>query len=216
MLSIKRIRAQREEVAEALHRRGPGIDLGPALEAEGRRLAAVKEHDELRHNQRVLSEVFRSGAPDEEKAAARGKLKEISDRVKELADAQTAAEEDLHEALLQIPNTPAPEVPPGETEDDNPVVREVLERPFIALAIDAADPCNGVLCEARFFEGDGYGALDKVQACVAFAANSKPKQCWVPCAGPRMGHGCADLQCWYCRFCLGIACASTFCLCIKA
>ena len=31
---------------------------------------------------------------------------------------------------------------------------EVLKRPFIALAIDAADACNGGLCQARFLEGD--------------------------------------------------------------
>ena len=129
MLDIKRMREHRDEVAEALHRRDPEIDIGPALEAEGRRLAAVREHDELRHSQRVLSEVFRSSSSPEEKAEARGKLKQVSTRVKELADAQTAAEEDLHEALLEIPNAPAAEVPLGESEDDNPVVREVGTKP---------------------------------------------------------------------------------------
>ena len=169
MLDIKRIREHRDEVAEALHRRDPGIDLGPTLEAEERRLAAVREHDELRHRQRVLSEVFRSDASAEEKSAVRGQLKGISDRVKELADAQAAAEVDLEEALLQIPNAPAPEVPVGETEDDNPVVREVGHRPDfpfepkdhlqlgVALGIldlDAASKISG----ARFALYLGLGA----------------------------------------------------------
>ena len=30
---------------------------------------------------------------------------------------------------------------------------EIQERPFIALAIDAADACNGGLCQARLLEG---------------------------------------------------------------
>ena len=88
---------------------------------------------------------------------------------------------------------------------------EVLKRPFIALAIDAADACNGGLCQARLLEGTAHGTLDKVQACVAFAANSKPKECWVPSACPRMGDGCADLQRWNCTVCI-----STACLGIKA
>jgi hypothetical protein len=82
---------------------------------------------------------------------------------------------------------------------------EIQERPFIALAIDAADACNGGLCQARLLEGVAHGALNKVQACVAFAANSKPKQCWVPSASPRMVYGCADLQSWDCTLFIGTA-----------
>ena len=81
---------------------------------------------------------------------------------------------------------------------------EILECPFVALAIDAADPCNGALGQSRFLQGAAYGALDKAQTCVALAANSKPEHWWVPLASPCMGDGCADLQRWQGTACLSI------------
>jgi seryl-tRNA synthetase len=71
MLDLKRLQQDPEAVEAALQSRSPSLSLDSVLSMDAERKRVIGEHDELRHKQRDLSEVFRSNAPAEEKASAR-------------------------------------------------------------------------------------------------------------------------------------------------
>jgi seryl-tRNA synthetase len=61
--------------------------------------------------------------------AAIARMREVSNRIKELEAELEAVEGDRSELAAAIPNPPDPEAPDGETEEDAVVLREVGERP---------------------------------------------------------------------------------------
>ena len=52
------------------------------------------------------------------------RLKELSEQIKNLDDKVKEVEEDLFQKLLRIPNVPHPDVPTGDTDEDNLEVRK--------------------------------------------------------------------------------------------
>lgn len=126
MLDIKRIRSAPEEVRAALSRRG--IDLAEfeeviKLDREVREIIA--QRDDARAKIKTLSNEV--GAAKREKDEAKAEqLSEESRRLRDheaaLSDNTSLIENRITELLLGIPNTPAPQVPDGETDADNPVL----------------------------------------------------------------------------------------------
>ena len=129
MLDLKYIQQNPEAVEAALQKRDPSLSLAQILSLDANRKRAISEHDEVRHKQRDLSEVFKSNAPAEEKAAARETLKDVSARVKQLQDQMGALETDLKTALLELPNIPSEETPVGKSEEENVTFREAPPLP---------------------------------------------------------------------------------------
>ena len=113
-----------DQVRQRLEGRGAQIDWDRLVALFEKRLSAIGEFEESRHNQKRLSEEFRRIARDREKAAGmREELKELSARVKELDRTVTGVEEELADFMLYIPNLPHESVPEGTSEEDNVVVR---------------------------------------------------------------------------------------------
>jgi seryl-tRNA synthetase len=127
MIDIRLVRDDRDAVKAALGRRGVNpadVDALAELDAEAR--AAIGERDELRAQVKALSkqvgEARRSGDVD--------RAEELGDRSRALGDEERSAhakaetaQESLRQALLYLPNLPAPEAPDGEGPDGNLVVR---------------------------------------------------------------------------------------------
>ncbi len=124
MIDLKIIQQEPDAVEAALKKRNPSLSLSEVCAIDAERKRTIVEHDELRHKQRELSEVFRSKAPAEEKAAARETLKDVSSKVKGLHDRVGELESDLKTAILQLPNPPSDETPVGKDEEDNTVFRK--------------------------------------------------------------------------------------------
>ncbi len=134
MLDIKRIREQPDEIRERLGVRGdPGLAelVGGALELDEARRGLVSEVDDMRARRNEVSprvgELKREGKDEEARA--------VIAEMRELGEGLAAKEADLGEVeakldalLLEIPNTPDAEVPPGG-EEDSPVLREWGEAP---------------------------------------------------------------------------------------
>jgi len=100
------------------------------LEIDRERKQAIFEHDAAKNEQSKLSMVFRSkDATAEEKAAARETLKPLSDSVKVHANKMKAADDALKDHLMMLCNWAHADVPVGESEEDNVVVREWGEKP---------------------------------------------------------------------------------------
>ncbi len=134
MLDIKRIRDEPEAVRERLAVRG-----SPALAAavdrvlalDGERRALVADVDAMRARRNEVSPrvgTLKRERRDEEARAVILEMRELGDRLTVQESRLGAVDADLHAALLEIPNTPAPEVPAGD-ESANVVLRQWGEEP---------------------------------------------------------------------------------------
>lgn len=129
MIDVRRLRTDLEATKAALARKQvpPGeVERAAALDADNRRLAAQAEalRSRVKSLSKQVGEAMRAGEP--------ARAEELRDESKRLGDDLAAVEEQartaeaqLRDAMLRIPNLPAPEVPNGASEADNVVVRTV-------------------------------------------------------------------------------------------
>ena len=133
MLDLKWVVANLDEARTRLAKRGPTAAeaLAPieALASERRQL--VQSSETQRAEQRKASEQMRT-LKGEEQARLRGRLKALSDEVKEKETRLKDVEERIERALLNVANLPHETVPEGTSERDNQVVRVWGERPNVA------------------------------------------------------------------------------------
>jgi seryl-tRNA synthetase len=129
MLDVKMVRSNPDEVRSGLQRRGASsasLDEFLTVEEERRRLTT--EVEAMRAERKRASDAIGAKKKAGEDAAAEmTATRELGDRIKELETTLATTEARLHELLLEIPNIPLDDVPPGG-EDDSVVLREVGER----------------------------------------------------------------------------------------
>ena len=63
-------------------------------------------------------------------------MKTLSDKIKSLDAEVSEVEQELRNALLNIPNTPSPDVPVGESDEDNLEVRKWGEQEYLILNLN--------------------------------------------------------------------------------
>jgi seryl-tRNA synthetase len=123
MLDLKRIREEPARVRERLAVRGKPealqlVDEVLALDEERR--AAIAEVDALRAQRNVVSprvgRLKKEGREAEAEPLIR-EMRELGERMEALERRRAEAEEGVRALLLQIPNLPAVDVPPGGEED---------------------------------------------------------------------------------------------------
>ena len=129
MLDIKRIRENFDEVKAAVERRGQGdfgIDRIPELDKKRRELLFVVK--KIKNKQSTVSrEIPKMKKEGQDTSAIMAEMKELSDEIKKY-DAQVAeVEAELKDALLNVPNTPASDVPFGKDDSDNVEYKKVGE-----------------------------------------------------------------------------------------
>jgi seryl-tRNA synthetase len=129
VLDIRRIREEPDEVRARLAVRGNPSLAGAVdrvLELDEARRGQVARVDGMRARRNEVSprvaELKREGRHDEA-AAVIQEMRALGDRLQEQETALTAIEAELRDALLEIPNTPAADVPAGG-EADAVVLRE--------------------------------------------------------------------------------------------
>lgn len=127
MLDLRQIRSDPDAVRTGLSRRGAdlgALDRVVALDEELR--AVTTGRDDLRARINAMSkqigELFKAGERDEAEVL-KGESKALGDEEKELAATAEGIETQIRDALLRIPNLPAPDAPDGRSEDDNVVLR---------------------------------------------------------------------------------------------
>jgi seryl-tRNA synthetase len=126
MLDIRLIRSQPELVRAALARRpgeaGAKLDELLATDEERRRL--LQESEELKHRKNTVSqEISQLKRSGQDAAPQMTASREISERIKTLDDAVREADERVQTLMLDLPNLPDERVPPGESDQDNVVLR---------------------------------------------------------------------------------------------
>ncbi|MBI4728382.1 MAG: serine--tRNA ligase [Acidobacteria bacterium] len=173
MLDLKLIRQDPEGVRAAVRRRGSELPVEEVLGLDRRRREAQARLDELRAEQkRASKEVPR--LEGEERSAALGRLKDLSDEISALEGEQERLAAGLRELLLAIPNVPHSSVPEGLTEDHNVVVRtwgepaaiegEARDHLDIGAALDLID-----VERAARASGSRFGYLKREAALLEFA-----------------------------------------------
>lgn len=126
MLDIKRIRQDLDNIKLAMARRGEqDFNLDYVVELDEQRRKILQQVEQMKSEQNVVSkDIPRLKKEGKDTTEIMDKMKELSNDIKKLDSEVKEVEEKLNYALLRIPNVPNPEVPQGETDDDNEEVRK--------------------------------------------------------------------------------------------
>ncbi len=120
MIDLKLLREQPELVKQGVAKKKFPCDIDAFLELDRQRREIVTEAERTRALQKsannMMSELPK-GSPEFKAKVA--EMKELAAKVKELVSKQDAIEAEWKKAYLTIPNPPMPDVPVGETDDDN-------------------------------------------------------------------------------------------------
>ena len=134
MLDVRRIRDEPDAVRERLAVRGDpalGAAVDRILELDASRRSLVAQVDDQRARRNEVSpqvaRLKREGRSEEAEAVIR-EMRELGEGLSDLEARLGEIEAELERTLLEIPNTPAGEVPPGG-ETDSAVLREWGEEP---------------------------------------------------------------------------------------
>ncbi|WP_026478074.1 serine--tRNA ligase [Alkaliphilus transvaalensis] len=126
MLDIRRIRANLEEIKASMAIRGEkdfSLDEVIALDDERKRL--LQEVEQMKNEQNTVSkEIPKLKKEGKDVTEIMERMKELSGKIKELDGDVKGVEEKIYDLMLRIPNVPNPQVPIGDTDDDNVEIRK--------------------------------------------------------------------------------------------
>ena len=129
MIDVRLLRTDYDGVAAALARRGDdlsSLERVRSLDESVRQRRA--ERDEVRNRIKTLSKevgIARREGRDDEAEVLQAQSRGLGDEERALDEHVEAAEAEVRDLLLRIPNLPSPDAPDGAGPDDNPVVRVV-------------------------------------------------------------------------------------------
>lgn len=131
MLTLKYITENTEDaIARLAKKHFDGRELlTKVIELDTARKAAQREQDELAAEMNKLSKeiglLFKEGK-QQEAAAAKERTVKLKEKIKELNETMSNAEQEITNILLLVPNVPHPSVPEGKTAEDN-VVEKIVD-----------------------------------------------------------------------------------------
>ncbi|MBW1678706.1 MAG: serine--tRNA ligase [Deltaproteobacteria bacterium] len=171
MLDIKFIRENFEFVKNKLSQRNQKIELDQLVQMDQNRREIIREVEALRYERNTVSEKIAELKKQKKDAVTEiSRMKNVSQKIRELDIQKTEIEEKVRELLLQIPNVPHESVFIGEDESDNPEIRCWGKRPqfdfepqphwIIGEKLEILDFERGAkIAGARFTLLRGEGAL---------------------------------------------------------
>jgi seryl-tRNA synthetase len=113
----------------ALGRRGADGDLRRALDLDERRRDLVKRVEDLRADQNRGSKAIGGAGDPSERAQLIERVRVVSAELASLEPDLARVEEELAAVMAALPNVPDPDVPDGETEEENAEVSRWGEPP---------------------------------------------------------------------------------------
>ncbi len=128
MLSRQFVREHTDEVRDALELRGSDADLNAILDIDEEWRELKARGDNLRHQRNeVSSEIgdLKQAGKEAEAQDAIERSADLKAEIQEVEDRADELEADLDERLLELPNVPQDDIPPGEDETDNEELRRV-------------------------------------------------------------------------------------------
>ena len=125
MISIDLIRNEPDMVRESMRKRGEDVPIDRILELDSQRRSTIAEGDSLRARRNEVSR--RLGQMKERPPELIQEMRRVGGQIKALEERTRSLEEELDSLLLTIPNIPREDVPIGEDESGNVVVRTADE-----------------------------------------------------------------------------------------
>jgi len=124
MLDIKRIRNNPKEVEELLKRRNPELSLDKVLDLDRARREKLVEVENMKAQQnKVSKQVPLLKKEGKDVTAILQEMKELAEKVKLLDGQVKEIDEKIEAELLNIPNTPNPDITIGASDADNKEIR---------------------------------------------------------------------------------------------
>ena len=135
MIDIKKIREDFEATVESLARRGVAAEtVAKARDLDAKRRELITETETLKQQRNSASkEIGAAAKAGQDVTEAKAKVRAIGDRIAEIDKELADIEAEFKDAMLMIPNLPAPEIPTGPDSSCNKVVRIVGEEPKFAF-----------------------------------------------------------------------------------
>ncbi|MCL2360955.1 MAG: serine--tRNA ligase [Defluviitaleaceae bacterium] len=128
MQDIKALRENFEGVKNLLARRGKDFELDKFVEMDKRRRALLQQSEEMKAKQNAASKQIPALKKEgKESAPLMAEMKTLSEEIKGLEPQVRAIDEELDNFLLGIPNTPNPNTPIGESDEENVEIRRWSE-----------------------------------------------------------------------------------------
>ena len=167
MIDIEIIRTQPDEVRRAMEKRGQVAPIERIRDLDARRRTVIVEADNLRAQRNKVSRQL--GHTKDRPPELIEEMRRVGARIKELDDEIRSSESELEALLLTVPNIPDEDVPVGDDESGNVVVRTVGEVPSfdfeplphweLGEKLNIIDFQRGVkLSGSRFYVLKGKGA----------------------------------------------------------
>jgi seryl-tRNA synthetase len=190
MLDIKFIRENPDKVKEGIKKKQAKVDIDRLLELDKKRRELLQEIEGLKAEQNKISEQGKGSQEQREKA------KEIKWKIKDLEPVLDKVKEEFDKLMRQIPNLPLDDVPVGEGEKDNKILREEGEKPKfdfkpkdyleIAEKLDIIDVKRAAKASGSRFGYIKGGAALLEFALIQLAFEVLTKQGFVPVIPPVM------------------------------
>jgi len=125
MIDINMIRREPEAVARAVEMKKEKADVWKIRELDERWRKLVRETEEKKAVRNAVSKEIGAAKKEGRDAAPRiERMQALAAEIKELERECRALREEIDRLLLWVPNIPDPDVPAGDSPDDNVVVRE--------------------------------------------------------------------------------------------
>ena len=131
LISIELIREKPDLVRDAMRRRNADIAIDRILELDTRRRSIIAEEGELRARRNQVSRSL--GQTKERPPELLQEMRGVGEKIKVLEGERKAVEDETNAMLLTIPNIPRDDVPLGEDESGNEVVRTLGELPSFSF-----------------------------------------------------------------------------------
>lgn len=126
MLDIRRIRANKDEVIEALKKRHGNFPIEEVIKLDEERRALITKVEEIKAEQNKLSkDVPRLKKEGQDTTELFERMKRLSEETKEDEKRVKDLDEEITTALLNIPNTPHESVVDGTDDSQNVEMRKV-------------------------------------------------------------------------------------------
>lgn len=170
MFDIRLIREQPDRVRAMLRRRGDDpARVEAILAADEQRRASLAELETLRAQRNTASKEIGKMKDDAERETRKTQVREINPRIDALEKIVHAADTQLNELIVVIPNIPDDDVPFGKDDNENVVIKTIGEpRQFdftpaphwdLGPALGIIDFERGIrLAGSRFYVLSGAGA----------------------------------------------------------
>ncbi len=150
MLNLKFIRNNIDDVEQMLQNRNTNLDLSEFRSIDTQRRQLLTETEGLKNKRNTCSDSIAILKKQKQDAGSQiAEMREVSRKIKKLDAQINKLDNQLDSILYMIPNMPHESVPPGNGEDDNPVVRTWGERPSMTF-----EP------QAHWTLGEQLGILD--------------------------------------------------------